>query len=109
GVTRLEEGVLGGLEPAPQRVVDIAGRTSGALPIGEQLAELGAGRTPVRRIDELFGLHAEPLLGLAGTRALPVQFREVRSAAPVEGFPRSRVTLPQRVVGLAVQTADRLP
>ena len=33
----------------------------------------------------------------------------MRSAAPVEGLPRSRVTLPQRVVGLAVQTADRLP
>src|SRR5580693_657994 len=31
------------------------------------------------------------------------------SASPVEGFPRSRVAFPQRVVGLAVQTADRLP
>ncbi len=31
------------------------------------------------------------------------------SASPVEGFPRSRVALPQRVVGLTVQPADRLP
>ena len=31
------------------------------------------------------------------------------SASPVEGFPRSRVALPQCIVGLAVQTADRLP
>ena len=31
------------------------------------------------------------------------------SAAPVEGLPGRRVALPQRVVGLAVQTADRLP
>ena len=93
----------------PQRVVDIAGRASGGLPVGEQLAELGAGRTPIRGIDELLGLDAELLLGLAGTCPLAVQFREMRSAPSVECLPRRRIALPQRIVGFAVQAADRLP
>ena len=38
-VARREERVLGGLEPLPQRVVDVLGGAAGGLPLGEQAAE----------------------------------------------------------------------
>ena len=108
-VAGLEKGVLGGFEAVPQGVVDVAGRASGGFPIGEQIAEFGAGGAPIRGIDERLGLDAELLLGLTGARPVAVQFREMRSAPPVECLPRRRIALPQRVVGFAVQAADRLP
>src|ERR1700733_3048029 len=67
GIAGLEEGVLGGFEAVPQGVVDIAGRAAGGLPVDQQLAEFGAGRTPVGGVDEFFGLDAKLFLGLAGT------------------------------------------
>ena len=109
GIAGREELVLGALEPLPQRVVDVLGRPAGGLPLGQQVAERRRGGSPVGGVTELLGAHTQSFLGLPGAGPFAVQFGEVRTAASVERLARRRVPLPQRVVGLAVDAADRLP
>src|SRR3712207_6855701 len=45
----------------------------------------------------------------SGLAALGVERREVRAAAPAEGVAGGGEPRPQRLVGLAVDAADRLP
>ena len=109
GVAGCEEGVLGGLEPLPQCVVDVLARAARGLPLGQQVAEGRRGGPPVGGIGQFLGAFAQRLLGLTGPRPFAVQLGEMRAAPAVEGFPGRRITLPQRVVGLAVKAADRAP
>src|SRR5262249_49408408 len=78
-------------------------------PLGQQVAARGPRRPPLRRARQFLRALAERLLGLTGTRAFPIEFGEMRSAASVERLPRRRVPLPQRIVGFAVQPADGSP
>ena len=67
GVDRVagdEEGVLSGLEPLPQRLVDVLGRPAGGLPLREQIAESGCGGRPLGRTGQFLGPHTQSLLGL---------------------------------------------
>src|SRR5690606_35773165 len=109
GVARGEEDVLGALEPPPQRLVGLARRAAGGLPLAEQLAEDGGGAGPVGGVGEFLGPHAQLFLARLGGGALTVEFGEVRAAPAVERLARLGVALPQRVVDLAVDPADGLP
>ena len=104
-----EEDVLCGAELLPQVVVPVAAGARDRLPAVHQRAHGGAGRAPVGGGGQLLGLVDQLLLGRARLAALGVERGEVRTAAPAEGVPGRGEPGPERLVGLAVDAADRLP
>ena len=79
------------------------------LPLGHQRLEPVRRRRPLGRVGQRLGLGDQLLLAGPGDAALLVERREVAAAAPGEGVPGGREALPQLLVGLAVDAADRLP
>ena len=109
GVAGAEEGVLGAAEPLPQRVVDVARRRAGGLPLPHQVAEPAGRRAPVGGVGQALGLLGQPLLDHPGGVALLVLLGEVRLAAPGVRRPGGGEPAPQRVVGGPVDAGQRLP
>ena len=79
------------------------------LPLRHQVAVARGGRAPILGVGELLGLDDQLLLAGLGAGALPVQVGEVRTAAAVERLAGLGEPLPQQLVGLAVDAADRPP
>src|SRR5699024_9656675 len=106
GVLRVpssEEYVLGGSEPCPQRIVDLARGARGTLPLGHEVlvllghgAEIGRCRQRLRLGDDLL---LDPLaLGVE-----LVEFGEERLALVLEGRPCLREAAPQLLIDRARQ------
>ncbi|KDQ03133.1 hypothetical protein EN35_06075 [Rhodococcus qingshengii] len=108
-VARGEEHVLSALEALPQVVVGLARCAAGSLPLAEQIAEFPGGLSPFSGGRQLLGALDQFFLRRTGARTIPVEFGEVRSTSSVEGLASLGVPLPQRVVDLAVDSANRLP
>ena len=104
-----EEGVLRGLEPAPQLVLVRPGRPARRLPGPHQLTEGGGGGGPVGGVGERLRLRAQLLLARLGLVALLGQFGEVGLAALVEGIAGRRQPFPQRGLHRAVGSRRGLP
>src|SRR4051794_19212168 len=116
GVARLvllatggEEHVLGGPELLPQVVVAVPAGARHGLPAVHEAAHGRRGRAPVGGRRQPLRLGDELLLGGAGLVALRVERGEVRAAAAAERVTGGGEARPQRLVGLAVDAADRLP
>src|SRR2546423_1809899 len=75
-----EERVLGGAEAGPQRVVLLARRASGRLPLLHEVAERGCRHRPVGGRRQLLGARDELLLGGAHLDPLLVELPEVLPA-----------------------------
>src|SRR5687768_11381696 len=109
GVARGEEGVLGGTEPCPERLLLPVGGRAGALPLAHQLAEAPGGRAPVGRRRQRLGLGGQPLLDLLGTAPLFLLLGVVLTSPPRVRGPCRRETTPQRVVSGLLQPGELLP
>ena len=109
GVARAEERVLGGPEPLPQLLVDVAGRRAGGLPVAHQVAVGAGGGSPVGGAGERLRLLDQPLLHDPGALALLLLLGEVDLAAPGVGGAGGGEPPPQRVVGGLVDPRERLP
>ena len=104
-----EEDVLRRAELLPEVVVAVATGARHRLPAVHQRPHGGAGRAPVGGGRQLLRLLDELLLGRARLAALGVERGEVRAAAATERVTGGGEPRPQRLVGLAVDAADRLP
>ena len=97
-----EERVLRGAEPGPQRVLDVASRSRGRLPLASSdRASRRRCRASRDDPDSSSARCDQLLLGDLRGAALGVELGEVLAAALAERVARRREPLPQRVVGLA--------
>ena len=79
------------------------------LPLAHQRLEPARGRPPLGRAGQRLGLGDQLLLAGPGDAALLVQRGEVAATAAGERVPGGGEALPQLLVGLPVDAADRLP